>query len=27
MAFERDGSLLVLEIARNSLLSDDPTGA
>jgi hypothetical protein len=27
MAFARDGSLLVLEIARNSLLSDDATGA
>jgi hypothetical protein len=27
IAFERDGSLLVLEIAKNSLLSNDPTGA
>jgi len=27
IAFERDGSMLVLEIAKNSLLSDDPTGA
>jgi hypothetical protein len=27
IAFARDGSLLVLEIARNSLLSDDEHGA
>jgi hypothetical protein len=27
IAFEGDGSLLVLEIAKHSLLSDDPTGA
>jgi len=27
IAFTRDGSLLVLEIARNSLLSDDELGA
>jgi hypothetical protein len=27
LAFDHDGSLLVLEIAKNSLLSTDPTGA
>ncbi len=27
IAFEDDGNLLVLEIAKNSLLSGDPTGA
>jgi hypothetical protein len=27
IAFERDGRLLVLEIAKSSLLSNDPTGA
>jgi hypothetical protein len=27
IVFEGDGSLLVLEIAKNSLLSGDPTGA
>jgi len=27
IAFDHDGSLLVLELAKNSLLSDDQTGA